>query len=429
MQNAASSQETAGLPHGFLTPTGPSDVIVDHYPANHRSLRVAFVTETYPPEVNGVALTTARIVEGLVNRHHDVQLIRLRQRQGERTDGAGKLHEVLMRGLPIPRYPDLRMGVPCKRLLVKIWSKHRPDVVHIATEGPLGWSALQAALHLDLPTTSDFRTNFHAYSRHYGIGWLRKPIMAYLRKFHNRTLCTMVPTEALRRDLEGSGFRNLKVVSRGVDTRQFDPSHRSESLRQQWGAAPDDLVVAHVGRLASEKNLGLLMAAFDAVVRAVPHARLLLVGDGPLRSELRARCPGAVFAGQRTGADLAAHYASADLFLFPSLTETFGNVTPEAMASGLPVVAFDYAAAAQLIRSGRNGVLAPVDDGRAFALAAVDLAIDARRRKAIGLLARESACEWGWDRVIPSFENVLSNVIQPWGPAVFTPPQPTSLAA
>jgi glycosyltransferase involved in cell wall biosynthesis len=411
-----------------------SDIVVDNFPAAHRSIRIAFVTETYPPEVNGVAITTARVVEGLRQRNHDIQLIRLRQgahelarqpegapqctapeTRGTSIGGGARMHEVLMRGLPIPSYPNLRMGVPCKRLLVKTWSTRRPDVVHIATEGPLGWSALQAALHLKLPVTSDFRTNFHAYSRHYGIGWLHKPIMAYLRKFHNRTLCTMVPTEALRRDLEASGFRNLTVVSRGVDTAQFSPGRRDETLRQEWGASPQDLVVVHVGRLASEKNLTLLAAAFEAIQRKDSRARLVMVGTGPLMPELRLRCPTAVFAGQRTGDDLARHYASADLFLFPSLTETFGNVTPEAMASGLPVVAFDYAAAAQLINQGENGVRVPFGDSQTFISRSLDLALDTRRRQTLGGMARRSACEWGWERVVPHFEAVLARAMSPVG--------------
>jgi glycosyltransferase involved in cell wall biosynthesis len=174
------------------------DIVVDELQSGRRSLRLAVVTETYPPEINGVSMTIARFVEGLRTRGHDVQLVRPRQ---DRSDASADA-DVLMRGLPIPRYPHLKMGLPAKNALVKLWSLKRPDVVHIVTEGPLGWSALRAALKLKLPITSDFRTNFHAYSSHYGIGWLKKPIFGYLRKFHNRTLCTMVPTAALARDLD-----------------------------------------------------------------------------------------------------------------------------------------------------------------------------------------------------------------------------------
>lgn len=387
-------------------------LVVDHFPAASRSLRVACVTETYPPEVNGVSLTVARMVEGLQARNHDVQLVRPRQESADLPDRGDRFHEVLLRGMPIPRYPSLRMGMPSKRTLVRLWTLQRPDVVHIATEGPLGWSALQAALHLKLPVCSDFRTNFHSYTQHYGIGWLRKPIMAYLRKFHNRTLCTMVPTEGLRRELHAEGFERLEVVTRGVDTRQFDPAKRSTALRTCWGADDDTLVVCCVGRLAREKNLDVLVDAFRAIERRVPSARLVLVGGGPQEQELRSACPGIVFAGQRRGDDLAAHYASADLFLFPSLTETFGNVTTEAMASGLPVAAFDYAAAAQLIDHDVQGVRVPFGDGRAFTEAALALAFDPARRERLGRAARERALQLDWGAIVQRFEGVLTAVIR-----------------
>ena len=152
-----------------------------------------------------------------------------------------------MRGLPIPRYPQLKLGLPSKKELIRAWTHKRPDVVHIATEGPLGWSALQAARYLRLPVTSDFRTNFHAYSEHYGVGWLRKPMVSYLRKFHNLTQLTMVPTRALRAQLMEMGFENVQVVARGVDTKLFNPQRRSEALRREWGAGPDSLVMLVVG--------------------------------------------------------------------------------------------------------------------------------------------------------------------------------------
>jgi glycosyltransferase involved in cell wall biosynthesis len=401
--------------------TDSPGIVVDSIAAPRRSLRIACVTETYPPEVNGVASTMARFVEGLHRRNHDVQLIRPRQGALQTAEQQPGFHEVLMRGLPIPKYPNLRMGVPSKRALVRLWSTHRPDVVHIATEGPLGWSALQAALHLKLPVCSDFRTNFHAYSKHYGVGWLHRPIMAYLRKFHNRTQCTLVPTEALRRDLQAAGFRHVSVVKRGVDTERFNPSLRSDDLRRSWGAAPDDLVVGCVGRLAAEKNLGLLSDAFEAIRRVDARARLVIVGEGPLRGELQARWPDAVFAGQQIGPALSAHYASLDLFLFPSLTETFGNVTPEAMASGLPVVAFNYAAASQIIEDGHSGALVAMGDADAFIREAVGVASHPARRAAIGRAAREAARRLGWDEVIARFEGVLLQVMRNAGEGTPTP--------
>ena len=385
---------------------------MDIHPGLQRPLRIACVTETYPPEVNGVAMTIARLVQSLRSRQHVVQVVRPRQAADAGATSADGHGDVLVRGAPIPRYAGLRMGLPCMGTLVKLWKQQRPDVVHIATEGPLGRSALLAAKALGLPVCSDFRTNFHAYSQHYGFGFLRRPIIAYLRRFHNATQCTMVPTQALHDDLAKEGFRGLMTVARGVDVRRFDPGNRSEVLRAQWGAAPGDLVVICVGRLAPEKNLGTLIAAFEAIRRDHPRARLVLVGDGPMRKELQARCPDAIFAGQRIGADLATHYASADLFLFPSVTETFGNVTTEAMASGLAVVAFDYAAAQRLIRHGENGALAPFDDSAAFVVAAVRTAADLGNCRVLGACARVSVMALDWDSIAAQVEGVMASVMR-----------------
>jgi glycosyltransferase involved in cell wall biosynthesis len=391
------------------------DILVDDLPAPRHSRRLAVVTETYPPEVNGVAMSMARVVDGLNRRNHDVQLIRPRQSSSlmaKAPTGKPEIDEVLTKGLPVPLYPSLRMGVPSKRSLVKLWSLKRPDVVHIATEGPLGWSALQAAQHLALPVTSDYRTNFHAYGRHYRLGLLSKPIMSYLRKFHNRCDATMVPTEAMRALLAERGFERLQVVGRGVDAQRFDPARRSDAMRAGWGAGAGDLVMGYVGRLAPEKNLGVLLAAYEAVKAQRPDVKLVFVGDGPMRAELAARAPDAVFAGQRSGDDLAAHYAGLDLFLFPSLTETFGNVTTEAMASGCAVVAFESAAAGELIRSGVNGWLAGAGREADFVAAVLAATVDAAARRAVADAARATARRLDWGDITARFESVLEGAIR-----------------
>ena len=207
-------------------------LVIEQLPAGRRTLRLAIVTETYLPEVNGVSLSLARMVDGLRANGHDIQLVRPRQDRGDLAAAGEGFAEMLTRGVPIPRYPQLKLGLPARKALLRQWKIRRPDLVHIVTEGPLGWSALQAATQLRIAVTSDFRTNFHAYTRHYGIGWLKKPIFGYLRKFHNRTLATFVPTEAMRGELAALGFRNLHVLSRGVDTNLFAPQRRSEELRQ-----------------------------------------------------------------------------------------------------------------------------------------------------------------------------------------------------
>jgi len=390
--------------------SGP--IICQELPGTRARLRVAVVTETYPPEVNGVAMTIERMVQGLQARDHEVQLIRPRQHRTEQPMSRPNFEEILVRGVPIPRYDAMKLGLPAKQALVRQWSLKRPDLVHIVTEGPLGWSALQAALKLKLPVTSGFHTNFHSYSRHYGVGWLKKPILAYLRKFHNRTQATLVPTAALRDELSGFGYHNLHVVARGVDTRLFAPARRSTELRKAWGAGHDHdaPVVLSVGRIAAEKNLPVAIEAFAAIRAAAPGARMVFVGDGPERAAIERQHPDFIFAGTRRGEDLAAHYASADMFLFPSQTETFGNVTLEAMASGLAVVAFDYAAAAQHIRHGRNGVVAALSDAAEFARLAGELAVDRARIAALGRAARGTAEQLDWEQVSRDFERVLQDV-------------------
>lgn len=373
-------------------------------PSAQRLLRVAVVTETWPPEVNGVAQTMAQVVQGLRQRGHTLQLVRPCQGPRDAAIEQERYAEVLTRSLPLPRYPQLRMGWPCPGALKAHWTRQRPDVVHIVTEGPLGWSALRAARQLRLPVVSDFRTNFHAYSQHYGVGWLHTPVMAYLRHFHNRTACTMVPTDALRSELAAAGFKRLAVVARGVDTKLFNPARRSLALRASWGAGADTQVVICVGRLAPEKNLDLLLDATEAMREEDPQLRLVLVGDGPDRARLAQRAPTAHFAGVRRGEDLAAHYASADVFVFPSTSETFGNVIPEAMASGLAVLAFDHAAAGQLLRHGDNGLLVGPGDSAGFCRMGQRLAGDAEQVRRLGRQARTMAGQLDWAHIVDAVQ-------------------------
>ncbi|WVN41291.1 glycosyltransferase family 1 protein [beta proteobacterium MWH-UniP1] len=373
-----------------------------------RQLRISFVTETYPPDVNGVAMTLQRIVEGLQSLGHDVWLVRPRPLGAPVPEGQD--NESLVRGIPIPMYPELKLGLPAKRYLVRLWSRHRPDLVHVATEGPLGWSAIQAAKKLKIPITSDFRTNFHAYSAFYNLGFLKKAILGYMRKFHNTTQCTMVPTDELHQSLALLGFQRLVVVPRGIDTDLFDPAKRSLALRSSWGVGPKTTVLLSVGRIAAEKNLDLTVKAYQQIRDSGGDVRLVFVGDGPLREQIAKACPDAVFTGTQRGEALAAHYASGDVFLFPSVTETFGNVTLEAMASGLAVAAFDCAAARQLIRDAESGCLASLGDKRGFVAIAHRLAADPEFRSSLGRAARRVTLGQGWSKILKKTESVMLGV-------------------
>jgi len=380
-------------------------------------VHLALVTETYPPEVNGVAMTLSRLASGLCAREHHVTLVRPRQR-GEAAFGprihnaADDLDQWLVAGWPIPFYNSLRIGAPASGMLQRRWQDSRPDVVHVATEGPLGYSALKTARRLGIPITSSFHTNFHQYGGHYGLSFGRNLALRYLRWFHNETACTLVPTDEMRTGLAGQHFERLAVLSRGVDARLFSPAKRSEVLRHSWNAGPDDPVVLCVGRLAAEKNLYLAVEAYKAMRLINPRSRFVLVGDGPLRSKLEDRYPDFIYAGTRRGEELAAYYASSDVFLFSSVTETFGNVVTEALASGLVVAGYDYAAMRQHVRAGINGYAAKFEDKAAF----VQMARDAISRRtdwpALRVAARTTALTISWEAIVAQFEAKLASVIK-----------------
>lgn len=335
-------------------------------------MHIAFVTETWPPEVNGVALTVHALARGAAALGHRVEVLRPRRR--DEPAGEVGMDQVLLPGAALPRYPGLRFGLPAPRLLLGRWQAQRPDAIYVATEGPLGHSALRAARRLGIPACTGFHTRFDDFVHHYGFGFLTPAVFAGLRRFHNRAAATLVPTAELAGFLESNGFRNVRLLRRAVDTGLFDPARRDASLRAEWGVHGDELVLLHVGRLAAEKNIELALRAFAAVQVRHPGARCVIVGDGPSRAELQRRHPGVVFTGVRRGEDLARHYASGDLFAFPSLTETFGNVTLEALASGVPVVAFDYGAAREHIHAAASGARVPTSDAAAFIEATVALA-------------------------------------------------------
>lgn len=371
------------------------------------ALHITLISETFPPEINGVANTLGRLCEGLRARGHQVELVRPRQAGDPQRSTDDAL--LLCRGWPLPGYPGLQWGQSSMHKLLRRWKRQRPDVLYIATEGPLGLSALRAARRLGIAVVSGFHTNFQQYTSQYGLGLLTRMLTHYLRWFHNRSAMTLVPSVSQRLELERRHFERLALLSRGVDSQLFHPSKRQSALREQWGLSDTDIAVIHVGRLAPEKNLGLLKRCFDTLRETYPqrHLKLIVVGDGPQRSTLEKEMPEAIFCGAQRGEALAAHYASGDLFVFPSLTETFGNVVLEALASGLGVVAYDQAAAAQHIRHGYNGVSAMPGDEQAFCEAAAWLLEEDERLRCVRLNARQHGSRQGWAAIIEQFEGYL----------------------
>jgi glycosyltransferase involved in cell wall biosynthesis len=372
-------------------------------------MRVGIVTETYAPDVNGVALTVQSLARGLVRRGHTVDLIRPIHPSTPPLADAG-MDVLAVEGAAVPRYAGLRFGLPARFRIERRWRAERPDAIYVATEGPLGWSAVSAARRLGIPVATGFHTRFDFYVGHYGFGALTPFVRRYLARFHRRAQATLVPTGQLAGELNDLGVNDVRVLRRAVDTHRFHPDHRDEALRESWGAGPDTPVVLSVGRVAPEKNLDVVIDAYRALLRRVPDARCVIVGDGPGRAALEAAHPDVIFAGTRCGPELAAYYASADVFVFPSLTETFGNVVLEAMASGVPVVAYAEAAAREYIRNGQNGIrVAPGNEGGLVERAAA-LGADPTVRAAMGRAARASVASLSPESVVNEFESIMQSL-------------------
>ncbi len=349
-------------------------------------------------------MTLGRLVDGLRERNHLVHVIRA----GDSGSGQG---ETVFPSVNLPGYNEVKVGLPNRLKLHARWKRKRPDVIYVATESPLGHSAVKAANSLGIPTISGFHTNFHQYMEDYRLSGLQPAAMKYLRKLHNRTQCTLAPSADVREMLMGEGFKNVELLGRGVDTDRFSPAHRDKALRAKFGAEEGDPLVLMVGRVAAEKNLSLGIDAFELIRRKHPRAQCVVVGDGPLRSRLELSHPDLHFVGAQRGSDLSRLYASADLLLFPSETETFGNVLLEGMASGLVSVAYDYAAAANFIDLGLNGFKVPKGDEEGF------LQMSVRAVNLIGIssfreAARETVMPHSWSEVVDTLESHLQRVAQ-----------------
>lgn len=371
-------------------------------------LYITIVTETWRPDINGVAMTCGKMADGLVKLGAHVQVV---QTTTQSPTLEPHLELITLGSFNLPFYKEVSLGLPSYSSLKKIWQGNRPDLVLLVTEGPLGLSALHTAKKLKIPVVSEFHTNFQLYSKHYGVGFLEPFIRRYLKYFHNQTLKTFVPTEELQQQLESEGFNALCTVARGVDTELFTSKRRSQALREQWGLNPNQLVVIYVGRIAAEKNINLAIKAFRQIKMLNSGAQFIMVGDGPMRSKLQTENSDFIFCGMQTGTELAEHYASADLCLIPGTTETFGNVLLEAMASGLAVVCFDYAAAKEHLQNQHNGCSVILHDELAYIRATLVLASNTALRQSMGQWAERSMHRYSWDNVYHDFLHNITSLL------------------
>jgi glycosyltransferase involved in cell wall biosynthesis len=373
-------------------------------------MRVSLVTETYFPQVNGVSRTLGELVRYLTERGDQVQLIH--PNYGESVD---REHVHLVRSVNLPFYRELYLPLPPFGAVYRAIDEFRPDLVHIATEATLGMGVLRHALRRKIPTVSSFHTNFDQYSRHYRVGWAKATIWRYLRWFHNRTRETYVPSRTTIKELEALGFERLVLWPRGVHGEHFRPDRPGRNeVRRSLGWGPDNLVISYVSRIAPEKNVSYLADALTIVAARRPELRILLVGDGPTRGELEKRMGSiARFAGYRVGEDLADNYAAGDLFAFASLTETFGNVVLEAMASGMPVVAVRAGGVGDTVRDGKTGLLVEPDDPPPrFAERLLSLVEDGPRREAMAKAARAYALSQSWDAIMEELRQRYQSAIE-----------------
>ncbi len=322
-------------------------------------MRVTIVTETYYPQVNGVSRTLEQLVRYLHEMGDEVQLVHPDYGVEPKEPGT-----VLVRAWPLPFYKELRLPLPPFGRVQRQIDAFRPDLIHIATEATLGLSLLGYAKRRGIPVVSSFHTNFDQYSNHYRVGWAKGTIWRYLRLVSQSDFGNVRPfVDHDRRPGIHAGSERLVLWPRGVDSDLFRPDRPGRArIRAELGFKPGDVVVGYVSRMAVEKNVDYLVDAFERVAEVRPQARFLLVGDGPARADLESRMGGRVrFVGYRSGDDLADHYAAADIFAFASVTETFGNVILEAMASGLPVVALRAGGWATSFCPALNGELLDPD--------------------------------------------------------------------
>lgn len=320
-------------------------------------MRVAIITENFLPKLDGVTRTLARLLEHLQQRKHEAIL--LGPASGMEHYAGAEI--VGTAGIPLPFYPELKFNF-FRPLFIRRLKQFRPDIVHLVDPVVLGAAGLGAARFLNVPVVSSYHTNLAAYCGHFGFPIFTRPMWNYNRFIHNQCQLTFCPSPSTATILREQGFEHLRIWPRGVDTTLFSPERRSDALRASWsgGAKEEKTVLLYVGRISWEKNLRLLTQTYRAM--DTRHCHLVIVGDGPALKEIQAELAGlpVTFTGYLQGVELAQAYASADIFAFPSTSETFGQVVLEAMASGLPVVGIHSEGVCDLVCDGQTGLLATI---------------------------------------------------------------------
>ena len=372
-------------------------------------MKIAYFTESLLPHVDGVSRTLAQLfgtleARGVEFRVHSPFV------PGPEVSWSGRVRPV--RFVRFPLDPDYRVSLPWGHGVGRELDAWAPDLVHVVSPTPMASWAQRWAARRGIPVVSSFHTHFVSYFRYYGVPALEGVGWGMLRRFYARCARVYAPSRSIIGELESHGISRLELWSRGMDTRRFSPAFRDPELRRALGADDDTPVLLLVSRLVKEKDLADLVE-MDGVLRARElRYRLVLVGDGPMRAELEERLPHAHFAGHQTGEALARWYASGDVFVFPSTTETFGNVVTEALASGLPAVVVDRGGPPDQIEPGENGWIARANDPADLADRVASLLRDPEARARMAGRAVASARERDWSaingRLLDSYAAVVA---------------------
>ncbi|MEM7632953.1 MAG: glycosyltransferase family 1 protein [Pseudomonadota bacterium] len=374
-------------------------------------MRVVLTTGNYNYIKDGVSLTLNRLV-GWLERNGVEVLVIAPVAEVPAMEHQGRLLPVP--SFAIPTRKEYRIGRRLTAHLKDEIARFKPDLFHIAVPDITGHSALKLAERMRVPVVSSFHTRFDGYLQYYHLRLLEPWFRRKLRAFYARCEHLYVPSASMMDELAGQGIAdNMRLWTRGVDHDRFNPAMRSKQWRRAHGIADNDVVIAYAGRLVAEKNMAVMARVFAGLkARGVAH-RTVLLGDGPEAGWMQKALPDTVFAGFLHGEDLATGYASSDIFFFPSITETFGNVTLEAMASGLPSVTADATGSRSLVREGETGFLVPVDREDQMIERLMQLLADGQMRRNFGARAREIAiCEHEWDgifaRLLSDYEDAVA---------------------
>jgi glycosyltransferase involved in cell wall biosynthesis len=362
-----------------------------------RPLRIALFSEVYWPMVSGVGVTLLRLTEALQARGHEVRVYSATYQlppEGDRPE----VHR--SPSVPLFLYPDVQWAFPRLRDVVDDLARFRPDLVHLATEFSLGIAGVKAARQLGIPIVASAHTDYDQYAVRYGVTWALRAGWHYLRWFYGQAHRVLCPSRIYEEHLHSRGVTHTGIWSRGVDPAEFHPRFRSEAYRARFGVGRDDLLVTYIGRIAREKNLELLLRAWEELVGSRGGGQLVLVGRGPLEDEIRRReLPGVHVTGLLRGRELSEAYASADVFTFPSPTETFGNSLLEAMGSGLPSLVAAAGGVLEFAEHGRNAWLVAPNSTEAITAGLGRLLSDRSLRRRLAEGALQTAAERRWDTV------------------------------